>query len=151
MSEIDSDPRLDAWRLFITLHAKIIDIIDADLQAAGGIPLQQYDVLIELFEAEGKQLRMYELARQVVLSRSSITRLVDQLAQEGFLTRRTDPKDRRGSYAVLTEVGETALRRSWPFYREAIQRHFGSYLADEEAVVIAEAFSRIHAAINDNA
>lgn len=151
MSEIDSDPRLDAWRLFITLHAKIIDVIDADLQAAGGIPLRHYDVLIELFEAKGKRLRMYKLAQQVALSRSSITRLVDQLAEQGFLMRETDPEDRRGSYGVLTEAGETALRESWPFYRKAIQRHFGSYLADEEAVVIAEAFSRIHAAINDNA
>lgn len=135
--------------MFITLHAKIIELIDADLQAAGGIPLQQYDVLIELFEAEGKQLRMYELAQRVVLSRSSITRLVDQLAKQEFLTRKMDPEDRRGSYAVLTEAGEAALRRSWPFYREAIQRHFGAFLADDEAAIIAQAFSRIHAAIDD--
>lgn len=149
MSEITSNPRLDAWRLFITLHAKIIEIIDTDLQAAGGIPLQQYDVLIELFEAEKKQLRMYELAQQVVLSRSSITRLVDQLAKRGFLTRKPDPEDRRGSYAVLTKAGEAAVRESWPFYRKAIQRHFGSFLTNEEAVMIAQAFSRIHTAIDD--
>ena len=146
MSEITNNPCLDAWRLFITLHTKIIEVIDADLQSAGGIPLQHYDVLIELFEAEGKQLRMYELAQRVVLSRSSITRLVDQLAKQGLLIRKTDPEDRRGSYAVLTEAGETALRSSWPFYSEAIQRRFGSFLADDEAVIISQAFSRIHAA-----
>lgn len=135
--------------MFITLHAKIIEIIDADLQAAGGLPLQQYDVLIELFEAEGKRLRMYELAQRVVLSRSSITRLVDQLAQQGFLTRQIDPDDRRGSYAVLTSAGETALRNSWPHYREAIQRHFGAFLTGDEAAVIAQAFGRIGAAIDE--
>jgi DNA-binding MarR family transcriptional regulator len=149
MSEIKSDPRLEAWRLFITLHAKIIEIIDADIQAAGGIPLQHYDVLIELFEAEGKQLRMYDLARRVALSRSSITRFVDQLAQQEFLTRRTDPEDRRGSYAVLTEAGEAALRESWPAYREAIERHFGSFLNDAEAALIVQGLGRIHAAINN--
>ena len=135
--------------MLLTLHARIVEIIDADLRSAGGIPLQHYDVLIELFESEKKQLRMYELAQRVVLSRSSITRLVDRLAEQGLLTRRTDPADRRGSYAVLTEAGETALRESWPFYREAIQQRFGSFLADDEAAIISHVFSRIHGAIND--
>lgn len=135
--------------MFITLHAKIIELIDADQQKAGGIPLQHYDVLIELFEAEGKQLRMYELAQRVVLSRSSITRLADQLEKQGLLARKTDLEDRRGSYAVLTEAGETALRESWPFYREAILRHFGSFLADDEARTLSQVFARMHAAIED--
>ncbi|MDX1520839.1 MAG: MarR family transcriptional regulator [Anaerolineae bacterium] len=147
MTEIKNDLHLEAWRLFITLHAKLIELIDADLQAAGGIPLQHYDVLIELFEAEGKQLRMYELAQRVVLSRSSITRLVDQLAEQGLLTRRTDPADRRGSYAVLTETGEAALRGSWPIYRNAIRQRFDSFLTDEEAATMAQAFGRIQAAV----
>ena len=151
MNDLDNNARLDAWRLFITLHAKIIELIDSELQAAGGIPLQHYDVLVELFEAEGRQLRMYELARRVVLSRSSITRLVDHLADQGFLARKTDPTDRRGSYAVLTEAGETALRESWPHYREAILRRFGSLLTDDEAVIITQALSRIHAALDEEA
>lgn len=149
MSEITSELRLEAWRMFITLHAKIIERIDADLQGAGGISLQHYDILIELFEAKGKQLRMYELAQRVVLSRSSITRLVDQLEKQGLLSRKTDPEDRRGSYAVLTEAGETALRESWPFYREAILRHFGSFLGDDEARTLSEVFARMHAAIEE--
>jgi len=148
MSEITSDIRLDAWRMFITLHAKIIELIDADLQAAGGLPLQQYDVLIELFEAEEKRLRMYELAQRVVLSRSSITRLVDQLARQDMLTREIDPQDRRGSYAVLTEAGEAALRQSWPLYREAILRHFGAFLSNDEAQTLFDAFTRMHSAVD---
>lgn len=151
MSKIISDPRLDAWRGFLTLHAKIIEVIDADLQSAGGLPLRQYDVLIELFEEEGKALRMYELAQRVVLSRSSITRLVDQLAHRGLLTRQADRTDRRGAYAVLTEAGERAVRASWPVYRAAILRHFGSWLADEEAALLAQIFTRISAAIEAQA
>ena len=140
--------RLDAWRFFITLHPKIIDKIDADLQKSGGISLQQYDVLIELFEAEGQQLRMFELAQRVVLSRSSITRLVDQLANQGFLNRAIDPNDRRGSFAILTDAGEQAIRDSWPYYSDAIQKWFGTYLTDEEATTIVNALRRIHAALD---
>lgn len=146
MDEMSTKLRLEAWRMFLTLHAKVIELIDADLQAAGTLPLQHYDVLIELFEAEGKRLRMYELAQRVVLSRSSITRLVDQLAERGLLERQTDPEDRRGSYAILTEAGETGLRQAWPFYREAILRHFGTFVSDEEAQTLFHVFTRMHAA-----
>jgi len=149
MNEMAPNLRLDAWRIFITLHAKLIDLIDADLQAGGGLPLQHYDVLIELFEAEDKRLRMYELAQQVVLSRSSITRLVDQLAKRGLLERQTDPADRRGSYAVLTGAGERALSESWPLYRAAILRHFGDFISAEEAQSLFDVFSRMHKAADE--
>lgn len=148
MTDSNPDTRLDAWRFFITLHPKVIAKIDGDLQQNGGISLQQYDVLIELFEAEGKQLRMFDLAQRVVLSRSSITRLVDQLAQQGFLQREIDPNDRRGSYAVLTDAGEAAIRSSWPLYRDAIQEWFGQFLTDEEAEIMAKALNRIHNGID---
>jgi DNA-binding MarR family transcriptional regulator len=148
MDNLTTDVRLDAWRMFITLQAKMIELIDADLQAAGGLPLQQYDVLIELFEAAGKRLRMYELAQRVVLSRSSITRLVDQLAEQGLLARQTDPADRRGSFALLTEAGEAALRQSWPLYRAAILGHFGTFMTEAEAQTIVQVFGRIQAAVS---
>ena len=149
MSEkIISDRRLDSWRLFITLYPKLIERIDAELQAAGQLSLPQYDVLIELFETDKKRLRMFELAQRVVLSRSSITRLTDQLTLQGMLTRETDPADRRGSYAVLTEAGETALKNAWPIYREAILRQFGQFLSEEEAQILVQVFSRLHEALD---
>lgn len=136
--------QLNAWRLFLLLHSKIIDVVDRDIQVAGGLPLNHYDVLIELHEAPDKRLRLFELAERVVLSRSSITRLVDALEGQALLQRQTDPKDRRGSYAVITEQGEQALSDSWPLYSAAIMQHFGHYLTDEEAATIAQAFSRIY-------
>lgn len=151
MTELTGNIHLEAWRMFITLQAKLIERIDADLQAAGGLPLPHYDVLIELFEAEGKRLRMYELAQRVVLSRSSITRLVDQLAKQDMLDREIDPTDRRGSYAVLTEPGETALRQSWPLYRAAILRHFGNFVSEAEAQILVDVFTRMQATLDSPA
>lgn len=138
--------QLDAWRLFLLLHSKIIDVVDQAIQAADGLPLNHYDVLIELHEAPDKRLRLFELAERVVLSRSSITRLVDALEKKSLLQRQTDPEDRRGSYAIITDQGEQALSGSWPLYSAAIMQHFGQYLSDEEAATIAQAFSRIYAA-----
>jgi DNA-binding MarR family transcriptional regulator len=148
MSNLDYSPQLNAWRLFLTLHAKIIEVIDKDLQNAGSLSLNHYDVLIELMEAEGKRLRLHELARLVVLSRSSITRLVDQLEQQGLLVRQPDPEDRRGAYAVLTAVGEQAVRDTWPLYKQAILQHFGRFLTDEAAEIIYQSFTQAHEALD---
>src|SRR5689334_5190797 len=108
------DPeKLAAWRSFITAHAMIIDRIDRNLAEADLIPLNWYDVLIELAEAPDHRLRMHELASSVVLSRSGLTRLVDRLEKEGYLTRERDSEDRRGAYAVITANGRDALRHAW--------------------------------------
>jgi hypothetical protein len=81
------DLHLDTWRLFITANARLLDIIDGDLLAAGCLPLHWYDVLVELAQAPERRLRMSELAERVVLSRSGLTRLVDRLEAEEFLVR----------------------------------------------------------------
>lgn len=143
MEDITKQPQLDAWRMFLTVHAKLVEAIDADLQQTGELPLTHYDILIELFEAEGKRLRMHELAQLVLLSRSSITRLADQLEKRGYLERQPDPEDRRGSYAALTTAGEQALRSAWPLYAAAIAQHFGRFLSDEEAQTLFRVFTRM--------
>src|SRR3954469_17570573 len=111
--ELD-ERRLAAWRTFITAHAAVIGRIERDMAAAGVIPLTWYDVLIELYEAPGRRMRLHELADAVVLSRSGLTRLVDRLEQAGLLTREVDRTDRRGAFAVLTEAGVDSMRAAWP-------------------------------------
>ena len=135
--------QLAAWRLFLTLHRRLVDAIDRDLQQTGRLPLSSYDVLIELREAPDHRLRMAELARRVVLSRSGLTRLVDRLEGEGYLTREQTPGDRRGFYATITEQGVSALRAAWPIYSRGIQRYFAEALSTEEAETLAALLQKI--------
>jgi DNA-binding MarR family transcriptional regulator len=138
-----SEEYLAPWRAFLKAHATVIDHIDHDLVAAEHMPLSWYDVLIELYEAPQQRLRMHELAERVVLSRSGLTRLVDRLEAEGFLTRDRCGTDRRGAYAVLTEQGIAALRRAWPVYARGISQYFAQWLTPQEAQVLGSAFERI--------
>lgn len=138
-----SEQNLAAWRNFLKAHATVVDRIDHDLVAAERLPLSSYDVLIELYEAPERRLRMHELAERVVLSRSGLTRLVDRLEAEGLLRRDRSARDRRGAYAVITEQGIEALRRTWPVYAHGISRYFAQWLSVEEAQVLESAFERI--------
>src|SRR6185369_6393201 len=143
MSEKVDELRLNAWRAFIRTHALLIEQMDGELAEAKQIPLNWYDVLVELAAAPDYRLRMNELARKVVLSRSGLTRLVDRLEEAGLLSRESDRTDRRGAYAVLTERGLAALRQAWPAYAAGIVRHFTSHLSDEEARLLTAIFARM--------
>jgi DNA-binding MarR family transcriptional regulator len=142
LGELD-EHKLAAWRAFITAHARVIEIIDRELTAAGRLPLQWYDVLIELAEAPERRLRLHELADRVVLTRSTLTRLVDRLEAEGYLRRERADDDRRGAYAVLTDQGHEALRAAWPLYSAGINRYFGCLLSDAEVDTLTQALNRV--------
>jgi DNA-binding MarR family transcriptional regulator len=143
MTEQLSKQHLAAWRTFLKAHALLVDRIDHDLVAARQLPLSWYDVLIELYEAPERRLRMHEVAERVVLSRSGLTRLVDRLEAEGFLRRDRSGTDRRGAYAVITEEGIAALRHAWPFYARGIAQYFAHFLTEEEAQIFESALERI--------
>lgn len=143
MNENLDEFHLAAWRAFLTAHAAVIDLIEHELAEARQLPLSSYDVLLALVEAPGHRLRMHEIARAVVLSRSGLTRLIDRLEAEGLLSRERSNTDRRGAYAVLTAKGLEAVRQAWPTYAKGISQHFTSLLNDEEVHVLTTALERI--------
>jgi DNA-binding MarR family transcriptional regulator len=147
--ELD-EQRLRAWRTFLTLHAVLIERIERELVETDVMPLGWYDVLLALAEAPDRRLRMHELAQAIVLSRSGLTRLVDRLETAGLLHRQPASGDRRGAFAVLTEEGLAALRRTWPVYAQGIAQHFACYLSDEEAQMLTEVFQRMLSAAQES-
>ena len=145
--EIEPDEaRLAAWRAFLVAHAANVSAIERELAAEGVVPLTWYDVLVALWEAPNHRLRLHELAREVVLSRSGLTRLIDRLEAAGLLRREACPDDRRGAYAVLTDEGRAAQLQAWPIYARGIATHFADHLSEEEATILADALGRISAA-----
>ncbi len=134
---------LTLWRTFLTAYAAAVGHIDAELSQADLLPLEWYDVLLALEEAEGQKLRMSELAQSVLLSRSGLTRLVDRIEKAGLLRREACATDRRGAYAVLTEAGQAARERTWPAYSEGIAVHFARHFSAEEVTVLTDVLSRV--------
>ena len=131
------DPDVAAWRGLLVAHSRLVPAVEGDLRAAGQIPLSWYDVLLELNAAPDRRLRMSELGQRAVLSRTRVSRVVDELAAAGLAERQPDEADGRSSFAVLTPRGRDALRRAWPVYRAAIRRRLGARLTDEQARELA--------------
>ena len=132
-----TDPAVEAWRGLLVAHSRLVPAIEADLRAAGQVPLSWYDVLLELSAVPDLRLRMSELGQRTVLSRTRVSRVVDELAAAGLAERQPDPADGRSSYAALTPQGKAALRRAWPVYRQAIRRHLGARLTVQQCRELA--------------
>jgi DNA-binding MarR family transcriptional regulator len=127
MAGLDDDA-LAAWRAFLSAHARITRQISAELTAAGLPDLRWYDLLWTLYEAPGRSLRVNELAHEVALSPTGMSRFVDRVEAAGCVRREPDPHDRRALQIVLTDAGVDLLRRMWPIYERGIEAHFAAHL-----------------------
>lgn len=138
--------QMAAWRAFLVAHSMVSKVLEAELLLRHGMPLATYDVLVQLSETPEHRLRMSELADAVVLSRSGLTRLIDRLERERLVRRESCPSDLRGTMAVLTEEGWSALRAAAPTHLEGVIEHFTALLEPAELAVLAQALGRVAAA-----
>jgi DNA-binding MarR family transcriptional regulator len=127
MPEIDEDT-LATWRAFLNAHAHVTRRIRRDLAAAGLPDLAWYDLLWAVYRQPEHGLRVNELAREVVLSPTAMSRFVDRVEAAGHVRREPDPDDRRALRVVITDSGAALLREMWPVYERGIEEHFAAHL-----------------------
>lgn len=137
------DAGLEAWRAMLLAYNAAMRAIDSELARADTIPLTWYDVLLELNAAPERRLQMQELGRRVVLSRTRVSRLVDEMVRAGLVEKTRDDTDRRVVWACITTSGGRALRRTAPLYLSGIEKHFAVHLTSEEKAVLATALTRV--------
>lgn len=148
-ADSEQDQDVTVWALFLRSHAAVVRRLDQELINATGLPLTWYDVLLELNAAPDRKLRMQALGERVVLSRSRVSRVVDELARKGLVCREADPVDKRGAAAVLTDAGRTALRQSAPVYLAGITEHFTRHLTDAQRRAMRAGLHRVLTAQED--
>src|SRR3954454_13429725 len=125
--DLDEDA-LETWRAFLTAHAHVTRRISRDLVDAGLPDLGWYDLLWALRRSPQRRLRGHELAREVGLSPTAMSRFVDRAEAAGYVRREPDPDDRRALQVVLTDEGLELLRQMWPVYERGIAEHFVAQL-----------------------
>lgn len=132
-----------AWAALLRTHAALVPELDRTVQQKVGLPLSWYDVLLELAAAPCRRLRMTELGERVVLSRTRVSRIVDDLVDAGLVCREENAADKRSAYAKITERGLARYREAAPHYLQAIEEQFAASLTDTQLRAIASALSRV--------
>lgn len=131
LSHLD-EPIIEAFGMLIEAHNEVLNVSQRQLEASSDVPVAWLGVLIRLARSPGQRLRMTELARDMTMSTSGVTRLVDRIEAAGHVRRDACPEDRRGLHAVLTDTGREVLSRAVPGHVTSLRRTLGAALGDEE-------------------
>jgi DNA-binding MarR family transcriptional regulator len=140
-----TEHELAAWRGMLEAHARVTRELDAQMQAEHGMSVSAYEVLMFLAAAPGHRLRMAEIARRVLLSRSGCTRLVDRLVKLGYVTRSAADTDGRGLFAQLTDAGLEKAEAARATHREGVRRFFLRHLTPTDQIVLGDIWTRFRA------
>jgi DNA-binding MarR family transcriptional regulator len=143
-----SDTEQEAWRAMVSVQARLVSRLDAELLATHGMSLRDYQVLVHLSEAEGAALRMTELAERLVVSPSGLTRRLDSLVRDGLVKRQACISDRRGTVAVLTAAGWAALDEAAPTHVAAVRHYVFDPLNRDQLAAFTSSLRRMTAALD---
>jgi DNA-binding MarR family transcriptional regulator len=105
---------LNEWSELESAHARVRDALEHALQRQHRLSLSEYEVLRRLADAPKGHRRIQELAEEIHLSQSALSRLVGRLEEAGYVSRTTCDYDRRGIFACVTEAGRKAQAEAHP-------------------------------------
>jgi DNA-binding MarR family transcriptional regulator len=132
-----------AWVRLLRAHAALTRELSSRLEAVHELTLSDFDVLVQLYYAEGRRMRRIDLARSVLLTASGITRLLDGLEAAGLVGKERCDSDARVIYAVLTEAGLKKVEEARDSHLADIEELFGSRFSAQERDQLAELLGRL--------
>ncbi|USX50978.1 MarR family winged helix-turn-helix transcriptional regulator [Lentzea sp. HUAS12] len=144
-----SEEEGNAWHHFVQAYHLLERQIEQQLQRDAGLSHAQYNVLVVLSEQPGNRMRMTELARRVVVSKSSLTYQIGKLEKAGLVRREPHESDERGILAVLTEVGKDLLRTTAPGHVGTVREYLVDLFTPVELAQLGAFMKVVHEKADD--
>ena len=116
---------LDRWHDMLSAHARAYGALERALKPHG-LGVSEFEVLERLAERSKDQRRMQELAEDLPLSQSGLSRVVARLEKDGLAERDLCKHDRRGIFVCITEAGRERYERARPDHRAALAEALAS-------------------------
>lgn len=138
-----STTALDAWVRLLRSHAATTRALSAELLAEHGLTINDYEALLLLARAEGRHLKRIELAEQLILTPSGITRMLDGLERAGYVEKGSCATDARVNYAVLTDAGLAKFEEASTSHLAAVRALFESRFDENDLATLADLLGRL--------
>jgi DNA-binding MarR family transcriptional regulator len=123
--------------------------LSRELMSQSGLSEPDYDVLSNLSETPGQQMRLTDLARHMRWSKSRLSHHVTRMQQRGLVQRQECTDDGRGSVLVLTDEGRRTIEMAAPGHVASVRKHLIDLLTEEEIEVLAAVSHRVAARLGD--
>ncbi|MDA3008176.1 MAG: MarR family transcriptional regulator [Actinomycetota bacterium] len=138
MARLDAQ-RVAAWRGMQARVGVIERQLDDALREEWDLPLTWFDTLAAL-QRLGGRARPIDVAYELALPASSLSRRLDRLEEDGWVVRHrdVDAADHRAVDVELTPRGRNLWRAMNVTYRRAVQAAFAQQLDDDHIATLHE-------------
>ncbi len=113
---LDGDALAADWHEMLGRFHRTTCALDRALMADHSITVSDFEVLQQLHAADAC-LRMHELAEQVHLTQSALSRLITRLEKAGLVARGICEDDRRSVWTEITDAGDRCYLAARPTHR----------------------------------
>ncbi|MDI5968309.1 MarR family transcriptional regulator [Streptomyces sp. SL13] len=131
-----------AWRSHLEVSKLLTYQLERELQPFG-LTFNDYEILVNLSEAEDRQMRMSDLARATLQSKSRLSHQITRMENAGLVKRQDCASDRRGLFAVLTDHGWQTMTKVAPHHVAAVREHFIDLLSPADLTTLHRAFEPV--------
>ena len=131
----DKTAAVNAWEALFRAQVSVFRQLNAEFPGED-LSFNEYDVLFNLTRCPGRQTRIRDLNKYLLLTQPSVSRLVDRLAARGLVDKEPDPGDGRGTLVHLTDEGFDLFRRVAVIHADSIHRRVGGALTDAELATL---------------
>lgn len=114
-------PLVGEWRQLLDRHAAVSCALEKALQERHGIGLSEFETLDRVVDANCGKYRMADLAGDIHLSQSALSRAITRLEKDGLVSRSACENDRRSVFVCLTEKGHEVYDAALPTHREVLE------------------------------
>jgi DNA-binding MarR family transcriptional regulator len=114
------------WRELLDRHAAVSCALEKALQGQHDIGLSEFETLDRLIDAACGKYRMSDLANDIYLSQSALSRAVARLERDGLVSRSMCAEDRRAIFVCLTEKGREVYEKALPTHRAVLAQTWDS-------------------------
>ena len=128
---------LAIWRRLLDTTAELRRRM-ATVLSASNLSGQDYEVLLALTEADGRELRSSELAGAINWERSRLSHHIGRMEKRGLVRREECLTDNRGATVHLTDSGADAFRRASVPQLQAVKEHFSDALTPSQLENLAD-------------
>jgi DNA-binding MarR family transcriptional regulator len=138
-----------AWRGLLQTYQQLTAMLGRELVQDSGLSMQDYAVLVALSESPSRQMRAFELGRELTWEKSRVSHHIGRMIERDLVTRATCPTDKRGAFIAITDKGFDAIRAAAPNHVTAVRNYFVDRLTEEELVTLGDIADKVAAAIAD--
>ncbi|CAM4317734.1 MarR family winged helix-turn-helix transcriptional regulator [Paenibacillus tarimensis] len=142
MAEHQVDSTAQSLKLFVVLskaYRTIMDKAIKDMKRHGLSPSEF--MILEVLYNKGRT-PLQQIGEKVLVTSGSVTYNIDKLEAKGLLKRIPCEKDRRVTYAEITEAGNKLLDGIFPEHASAVHEMMGA-LSEEEKQTAAELLKKL--------